>query len=205
MSIEMNLLSPNPVTRPEGNEIAQLIEVAKDLRLRGREYRIATGRVLLQLRNLLAKPGCGDYMRVLREEIRIPYTTANDYIEEALAADGHLEYSESAPQEIAPYDSASADIDPVEIAINDARDEEEQARKLENNPLVLRDYNWKFRLISFEKCQQLKAAKAACPSSHDIAELLILGSQLSTKDFAKLLMLLQVRTQKEVSNEKIAA
>ena len=153
-------------------EIATLITNAQDWRLRGRDYRVALGRVLVKLRDLLAKPGYGSFMKTVREDIDMPYSTANDYMQEALILDGHYGIRNDVDTEVVPYDPNDGTVDPVALAIISSRADEMAAKSRADNPMVLRDFLWKFRLIDKASSDQLKEARKSL-NQVDAAQFLI--------------------------------
>ena len=64
------------------DELECLLKQILALWLHGREYRIAIGRLLIRLHELLCRPGYGSFIKTVTEPppvgLRMPYTTARD-------------------------------------------------------------------------------------------------------------------------------
>jgi hypothetical protein len=71
LAIRYDLVIDSP--QSDTAEIADIVVQIRNWRLRGREYRIVTGELLIRLHKLLAKPGSGSFMRYVREECCLPY------------------------------------------------------------------------------------------------------------------------------------
>lgn len=71
----------------EVDTIAKIKAEIAELWLHGKDRRIAIGRLLIQLHDLLAKQGSGTFMKTVAGELHIPYTTAMGYMGEAKEAD----------------------------------------------------------------------------------------------------------------------
>jgi len=71
--------------------VQEVLQQIKALWVHGREYRLAIGRLLIRLHELLCKPGFGSFMQVVSDPpptgLGIAYTTARDYMELARKAD----------------------------------------------------------------------------------------------------------------------
>src|SRR5712692_2382539 len=83
----------DPADEPLSAVVAEVDKITKikaeiaELWLHGKDRRIAIGRLLIQLHELLAKQGSGTFMKTLTAELHIPYTTAMGYMGEAKEAD----------------------------------------------------------------------------------------------------------------------
>jgi hypothetical protein len=112
--------------------VEAVIQQIRELWFHGDEYRIAIGHLLIELHDLLAKPGYGTFMRRVSDPppagLGIPYTTARDYMRLAEEADGR------------PYgirnDDASAEAATEEIAVVDNVDRIAEAVQLERDKVA---------------------------------------------------------------------
>ena len=74
-----------PVTREHVNALKHRVQQSW---LHGKEQRLSTGELLLQLRQALSKKGYGTFNDAL-SELGIPRSTAHDYIQAYRVAEGH--------------------------------------------------------------------------------------------------------------------
>jgi hypothetical protein len=194
-SLALAVKTPIVVNPPHdgATEIATLVTQIRAWRLRGREYRIETGNLLIRLHRLLAKPGSGSFMRYVKEECGLPYTTARDYMYEAMVAGGHYEFrsdespDESSDAEVIPYDPNDGTPDEVELAILAHKQKLTAAQAKVAQPDFLRDFNWKFTGVTGILANELRAAKAK------------LGNIIAAQ------ILINAAKAEEVSNELLAA
>jgi hypothetical protein len=164
LAIRYDIVIDSP--QSDAAEIADIVAQIRNWRLRGREYRIVTGELLIRLHKLLAKPGSGSFMRYVREECGLPYNTARDYMAEAMQASGHYEIrndvatDDSSDVEVIPYDPNDNLPDEVERAIIAHKKKLRAAEAKAAQPNFLRDFNWKFTGVTGTLADELKAAKA---------------------------------------------
>jgi hypothetical protein len=82
----------DPTDGDYSEELQYLLGQISFLWLHGREHRIAIGRLLIRLHELLCKPGYGTFIKTVIDPppagLNIRYTTARDYMELAREADG---------------------------------------------------------------------------------------------------------------------
>jgi hypothetical protein len=194
VSLELAVQSPIVINPPQNDaaEIASLVTQIRNWRLRGREYRIATGNLLIRLHSLLAKPGSGSFISYVKDECGLPYNTARDYMHEAMEAAGHYEIRNDDPRsdsgdEVIPYDPNDGTPDEVELAIISHKEKLTAAEVKAAQPNFLRDFNWKFTGVTGTLAGELKAAKAK------------LGNIIAAQ------ILINAAKAEEVSNELLAA
>jgi hypothetical protein len=189
LALRYDLVIDSP--QSDAAEIANIVAQIRDWRLRGREYRIVTGELLIRLHKLLAKPGSGSFMRYVREECGLPYTTAHDYMSEAMQANGHYDIrndpDDIAEPEVIPHDPNDNTLDNVELAILAHKEKLKAAEAKAAKPDFLRDFNWKFTGVTGTLADELKAAKAK------------LGNLVAAQ------ILINAAKAEEVSNEVLAA
>jgi hypothetical protein len=191
LAIRYDIVIDSP--QSDAAEIADIVVQIRNWRLRGREYRIVTGELLIRLHKLLAKPSSGSFMRYVREECGLPYNTARDYMAEAMQANGHCEILNDVPAdniydaEVIPYDPNDNTLDNVEIAILAYKEKLKAAEAKAAKPDFLRDFNWKFTGVTGTLADELKAAKAK------------LGNLAAAQ------ILINAAKAEEVSNELLAA
>jgi hypothetical protein len=189
----MKTNNPTPIvmSREERKELTTLIEETKSLRLRGRDLRIETGRLLLRIHAIKSKPGYGKFIQTVTEEIGMPYTTARDYMREAQIADGHYEIRNGVEAEdhdpVVDYDPNDGQLDEVEKQVAIAKAQLAAAVARDNDATLRRDFCWKFQGLTLAMRNQLCDAKLA------------LGSVAAAK------LLIAAAKTKETSNAKIAA
>src|ERR1035437_3445603 len=95
----------------EADKIANIKAEITELWLHGKDRRIAIGRLLIQLHDLLAKQGSGTFMKTVTVELHIPYNTAMGYISEAKKVDnpGCYENGNNEPAADVVEDSEAGD------------------------------------------------------------------------------------------------
>ena len=113
---------------------AEIAEKNAELLLHGKDRRIVIGRLLIQLRDLLAKQGSGTFMKTVTGELHLPYTTATGYMDEAKEADnvscyeiGNNEPTEDDAEN--PEASGDTHAQAVEAAKAAEREKREQAKR----------------------------------------------------------------------------
>jgi hypothetical protein len=203
----LTVYNPIVIEQPQPNgsaaddaELTQLIAEARNCWLHGRARRLALGDILLKIHRLKAKPGCGSFIRTVEDEVGMPYTTAKDYMRDALLErhNGIRNFPLTNGEPNSEGDNLAVnDAEVTEPDLNDGTpDEVEQAKEAykkkllealqrEKQPERPRDFNWKFVGISLALSEELKAAKA----------------KLGSINAAHIL----INAAKEVSNELIAA
>jgi len=118
----------------EIDQVATVKAEIAELWLHGRDRRIAIGRLLLQLHDLLSKQGSGTFLKTVTGELHIPYTTAWGYMQEAKEADnpscyeiGNNEPTVDVAESSEVGDDAHAEA--VEAAKAAEREKREQAKR----------------------------------------------------------------------------
>jgi hypothetical protein len=118
----------------EADKIAKIKAEIAELLLHGKDRRIAIGRLLIQLHDLLSKQGSGTFMKTVTGELHIPYTTAMGYMAAAKEADNPSCYeignNEPTP-DVAEDSEAVGDphAQAVEAAKAAEREKREQAKR----------------------------------------------------------------------------
>jgi len=119
----------------EADKIARIKSEIAELWLHGKDRRIAIGRLLIQLHELLAKQGSGTFMKTVSGELHIPYTTAMGYMGEAKEADNPSCYEIGNNDEPAAKDSEDSEVggdahaEAVEATKAAEREKREQAKR----------------------------------------------------------------------------
>jgi hypothetical protein len=120
----------DPATEPtilqnmEGRDvdalIASIASLLDDFWRHGRERRIVLGRELQKLYDLLARRGNGTFMQTVTTRLKIPYSTATDYMKEA-AASCDDSRNNSISEELCGVVEPDAEAEEVEAAKSEGR------------------------------------------------------------------------------------
>src|ERR1019366_590262 len=124
-----------------------------------KDRRIAIGRLLIQLHDLLAKQGSGTFMKTVTVELHIPYNTAMGYISEAKKVDnpGCYENGNNEPAADVVEDSEAGD-DPHARAVEPAKPAEREKRaEAKRAGRFSRIYRVDFAPVSTERRNKCKA------------------------------------------------